>query len=58
MPTKGSLNSMAGNIGTKKVYLMLQGLSKAQKCSDLTIPLDTKPNAMKNRKKKVRKDTK
>ena len=49
---------MAGNIGTKKVDLMLQGLSKAQKCSDLTIPLDTKPNAMKNRKKKVRKDTK
>ena len=49
---------MAGNIGTKKVDLMLEGLSKAQKCSDLTILLDTKPNAMKNRKKKVRKNTK
>ena len=34
---------------------MLEGLSKAQKCSDLTIPLDTKPNAIKNRKKKLEK---
>ena len=46
---------MAGNIATKKVDLMLEGLSKAQKCSDLTIPLDTKPNAIKNRKKKLEK---